>query len=312
MDKAPISAARRQTDRHDEPLLALAGDAQRILVVGAVEGLEVEMLEEVGRTVVSIGTGAGGATVDDLELDGEEDVAFDAVVVGEALERTPDRVALLERVSALVADGGCVLVTVRNATELASRLRVLGGEPPDGRTALTRSSLVDLLESSGLVPSKWRRVPTTTAEPPSAPSVPAEVRAWLAGDPEATTERFVVRAAVAREADVLRSLRLELDEQRAAARRREDELAAELERLRGERSSDEALRAELEATRAREEELRAMLLDAHDAAMRRDEELARRSRSRAELQPRLPVMKHRVVTRFPRAAAVYRRLKRRV
>ncbi len=311
MDHARISSAHRQADTRDEPLLALAGDAQRILVVGTVAGLDVERLEDAGRTVVAVGTDVGGAAFEDLEVDVEEG-AFDAVVVGEALERTPDRVAFLERVSALVAEGGCVVVTVRNATELVSRLRVLAGEPTDGRAALTHALLVDLLESSGLVPTRWRRVGTGTIEPPSAASVPAEVRTWLASDPEAATERFVVRAAVAREADRLRSLRLELDEQRAAARRREDELGAELERLRGERQSEEALRIELEAMTAREDELRAMLLDAHDQAMRRDDELARRARSRVELQPRLPVMKHKFVTRFPRAAAVYRRFKRRV
>ena len=174
------------------------------------------------------------------------------------------------------------------------------------------SLLVDLLESSGLVPTRWRRVrhgDDRAAVGSLRPGGGQDVAGERSRGRDRALRRPGRRCARGRR---LRSLRLELDEQRAAARRREDELGAELERLRGERQSEEALRIELEAMTAREDELRAMLLDAHDQAMRRDEELARRARSRVELQPRLPVMKHKFVTRFPRAAAVYRRFKRRV
>jgi hypothetical protein len=247
--------------------------------------------------------------VDELERLDED--LFDAVVVGAALERSVEPVAFLERLAPLVSDGGCVVLAVSNGTHLASRLRALAGESsPGGGAAFTRSSLVDVLESSGLVPTHWRRLRSGTSNTWS-PAVPEPVRAWLAGDPEAATERFVVRAAVAREADRLRSLRVDLDEQLAAARRREAELVAELEALRAGRSSEDALRAELETRAAREEELRAMLLDAHDQLMRRDDELVRRGRAAVQLQPRLPVVKHRLVMSFPRAAAAYRRLKRR-
>jgi hypothetical protein len=123
-----------------------------------------------------------------------------------------------------------------------------------------------LFESSGYVVTHWerRRLDVSEAEIPVPASVPIEAHNWIAGDPEATTYQFVVRAVPADEPALLQDLRTRLgaatneveslqetlDEHEELVCRSREELAATREELAAVRRAHEVLQRRLVAERA--------------------------------------------------------------
>jgi 2-polyprenyl-3-methyl-5-hydroxy-6-metoxy-1,4-benzoquinol methylase/uncharacterized coiled-coil protein SlyX len=131
---------------------------------------------------------------------------FDAILFADVLEHLRDPAALLKRVQPFLAEGGSVIASIPNVAHGSVRLALLGGEFRYRELGLldnthlrffTRESIQDLFEESGYLIAEWVRqrlsIDETEVAVPSGPIVDA-ARSLLAGDAEATTYQFIVRA----------------------------------------------------------------------------------------------------------------------
>jgi 2-polyprenyl-3-methyl-5-hydroxy-6-metoxy-1,4-benzoquinol methylase len=131
---------------------------------------------------------------------------FDAIVFADVLEHMREPGTILQRVRPFLADGGAVIASIPNFAHGSVRLALLGGEFYYRDTGLldrthlrffTRETVEDLFEASGYVITQWLRralaIEASEIGPPDRP-LPHAVREWLAGEPEATTYQFVIRA----------------------------------------------------------------------------------------------------------------------
>jgi methyltransferase family protein len=181
----------------------------------------------------------------------------------DVLEHLKEPDDVLRRVRPFVAENGVVVASIPNIAHASVRLALLGGEFRYREWGLlddthlrffTRASIQDLFEETGYVVTHWLRQRLDVGETEiTVPDVPAPVREWLSGDPEATTYQFVVRALVSDTASqrILREALEELEKLRpdhdaapqlAAARE-------ELAELRPLRDENAALSNEIEAVR---------------------------------------------------------------
>lgn len=284
---------------------ALVPSGTRVVAVGAADGPLADELRGRGCDVVPIEPDA----VDS----GEE--GLEAVLLEGTLERATDPHALLGRIRAALADDGCVIVSVRNVAHADVRLALLDGDfllEGDSTRAFTREGLRNLLESAGYVATTWRRERRDSSRHVVDPALGRRLDA----DGEATTYRFVVRAVPANEAARLRELHRELQDARAALAERDERLAAAERRL-GEADAEmfrltgtPGTAAELEAMAEREDELRALLLDAQEQLLRRDEELERLAMGTVRAQR--VVLRRQLAERYPVLTDVYRRARARI
>jgi len=185
--------------------------------------------------------------VETLDLPGELDGArFEAVLFADVLEHLRDPGTVLGRIRPFVAEGGTVVASIPNVAHGSVRLALLDGEfryRPLGLLDdthlrfFTRATIEALFEAAGYIVLRWirRQIPIDETEI-SVGAVPDDLRARLAGDPNATTYQFIVQATPSEAAPRVTAARLLLDEARN-----------ELEELRRE---VEALRVEVEAVRS--------------------------------------------------------------
>ena len=258
-------------------IVSLVPPATRVLEFGCATGYMSQVLKErLGCTVVGVEIDPEAAALAEehaervivgdaekidyaAELAGEE---FDVVLLADVLEHLKEPADVLRRVRPFVAENGVVVASIPNIAHGSVRLALLGGEFRYREWGLlddthlrffTRASIQDMFEETGYVITHWLRQRLDVGETEiKVPQVPDAVRELLAGDPEATTYQFVLRALVSdSSAAQLRLLREEVEELRphrdaavhlAAARE-------ELSELRPLREEVERLRAEIEAVR---------------------------------------------------------------
>jgi SAM-dependent methyltransferase len=138
----------------------------------------------------------------EAELSGER---FDAILFADVLEHLRDPAAVLRRVRPFVGEGGSVVASIPNVAHGSVRLALLAGSFRYREQGLldgshlrffTREGVQDLFEGSGYLIVEWlrRRLEVEETEIPLPASLPEDARAWVTGDPEATTYQFVIRA----------------------------------------------------------------------------------------------------------------------
>ena len=226
-----------------ELVVGLVPPRSRVLELGCATGYMSQVLQQrLGCTVTGVELSPQAAArasahcqrvlVGNLEtlalareLTGER---FDAAVCADVLEHLRDPGALLERLVPLLAEGAAVVASIPNVAHASVRLALLGGEFRYGETGLldrthlrffTRESIEDLFEGAGYGITHWLRrrlgIEQSEVAPPLRP-VPEAVRDWLAGDPEASTYQFVVRAVPSPDAAGTYRRRAQLREAQAA------------------------------------------------------------------------------------------------
>lgn len=240
----------------DDPVSAqLAADACRRVIVGDVE--VVDLAQELG------------------------DERFDAIVSVDILERVKSPHSVLAAVKGLLQPDGALVAAFRNVAHGSVRLALLDGRFPDGDAErrsqprlrfYTFDSIRDLFEDAGYAIERVEREdvafetsPTSNGQARFSPVAEA-----LAGDRDALTYQFVVlaRPAIGDEPhSALRRLR-QLAEAKATAEAEAARLRTTVEEQ--QHTIDEqtehldALAARLDFLARREQELRTMLLDAHE------------------------------------------------
>ena len=203
-------------------LLSLVGADRRVLDLGCATGYLAEALGANGCTVSGVEYVPEAAEkarpfldklvvadLNDVDLVAEFGAGtFDVLVFGDVLEHLMDPVSVLRRTVPQLAPGGSVVISIPNVTHGSLRLAHLQGRWQYTETGLldrthirffTRRSLLEMLAAAGLAPVDVRR---TTADPLGVEveidpaDLPAGVVEWLAGQPDADTYQFVVRAVV--------------------------------------------------------------------------------------------------------------------
>jgi 2-polyprenyl-3-methyl-5-hydroxy-6-metoxy-1,4-benzoquinol methylase len=277
-------------------IVDMVGANKRVLDVGCDTGYLGETLKALGNRVwgveVNPTTAAEAATklervvVGDLEaLDlavefGEG--AFDVIVYGDVLEHLRDPLPVLRQARALLAPGGCVVISTPNVAHGDIRLALLQGRfryTPLGildethTRFFTRESLIGFARDAGMALVELRRTHAPlfgTEQQLTEADFPEQVVAALREDPEATTYQFVVRL-IAEGADTYSAdIALDLDRTRSESDALRDRLAAVLAEL-----AEQAARSEAEL---------AVRADALGAA---SDEIRRRDESAAESERRM-------------------------
>jgi O-antigen biosynthesis protein len=265
---------------------------------------------------------------------------FDAVLFADVLEHFKDPAAVLERIRPFIAEDGLLIASIPNIAHGSVRLALLSGEFRYRQAGLldethlrffTRESIQDLFESCGYVVSRWQRARLDVNKSEisvQSEALPDVLRDWLQSDLDATTYQFVVTAVPAGESAVIRELR----KGTSRSLRNLEALRCELEVATGQVAETEAVRAELDkvqaeahslvarvhelevelkrvlvdrdGTRERELGLRSLLLEAHAGLAQRDEQFLFVPHQLDQLSKR-----QRAALRFPRSAALYRRIR---
>lgn len=270
-------------------VVGLVERGSRVLEFGCATGYMSQVLRDrLDATVVGVELQAEAAEeasvhckrvvvgdVEELDLEAElGGERFDTILFADVLEHLRNPAAVLRRVRPFVAKGGAVVASIPNVAHASVRLALLAGSFRYREQGLldqshlrffTREGVQDLFEGSGYLITEWlrRRLDVEETEIPVPAALPEDARAWVTGDPEATTYQFVVRAVPSDEAAQLIEWRTKLN----AAR-------AELEKLRPLRGRVEELELEvaeleeLRPLRGAAEELEA-LRRAHDILRRR-------------------------------------------
>ena len=122
---------------HPRSVLVVGGDLHAASAIAAEDGARVVTLAASGKA--NAGSGAGGehATLESLIANKAE---FDLVMIGDAAATAPDAVAFLRQFTALLSDGGHVLITLPPPNEAHS----------DAPAALTRDNAIKLVEDAEL------------------------------------------------------------------------------------------------------------------------------------------------------------------
>ncbi len=248
-------------------------------------------------------------------------VAAGATVLLGAALASPDHADTLAALRTALGDDGRVVAVVANAGHADRRVAALAGEP-DGRPALTLAALRDRLEAAGFAIDRVRRVRRAGSHPGAVLGASAGILArFLAEDPDATVDWFVVEARVAAAAAELAAARervraLEAEQAHVLARARDladAEATAEIERLREvvagqERAAAasarhaaqerESLHAQLEAARRRIRELEATVAELHPLASASQDAAARAGQAEADLHAITDSTAYRALERY--------------
>jgi hypothetical protein len=272
-------------------MVGLVGADQQVLLIGDVDDALAQALREQGCQLVVAALSGGAAepvadgwervipgAVESLDLPCEQSGArFDAALLPDTLRRLRAPVEFLRGLQELLRPGGQIVAVVPNVAHASVRLALLGGRFPYGELAplqpdslrfYTRATAVECFEAAGL--SVQRLVADEQPFRPPAEVAASPSLATLAQDSEARALHYVLAGLAVAPAGAA--------DDRASELSRANELQrAELARLR------QTLREQtmhLDTVVTQNQELRQLLLDAHEQLFRRDLEIeASRSRS---------------------------------
>jgi 2-polyprenyl-3-methyl-5-hydroxy-6-metoxy-1,4-benzoquinol methylase len=240
----------RAADSSHVCALKLVGEGKRVLELGCATGYLSRALAAQGCAVVGLERnewaaqrardGCERVLVEDLEVPGWEralgDDRFDVVLAADVLEHLRDPLACLRAAVPLLREEGSFVLSLPNVAHGSVRLSLLAGEFRYTELGLldrthvhffTRSSLEELCEAAGMAIVELHRIERDfekTEIPLVLAELPPTVANWLAGDLDARTYQFVVRAIPVAEgrsaalAARLRELRREADELRSRVR----------------------------------------------------------------------------------------------
>lgn len=293
-----------ETDNTHASIVHMVGFSRRVLELGPASGYMSRVFRERDCTVVGIeldpqlAAQAAGVcervivgNLDDLDIETElAGERFDVIVAADVLEHLKDPLDALRRLRPLLTDEGYFVVSLPNIAHASVRLSLLQGhfEYRDlglmDRTHLrffTRETVRQLFDDAemAIVAVHRQEAPVFVDDVTvDREAVPAELIAALEADPEARTYQFVIKA-ISLDTPGLRDIQDHLREQAFEIARLEGELAQLA-------SVNELERVLVELTR-REGEVRGALVDAHDLALQRDEELREVSERLAHEQEQL-------------------------
>jgi len=285
----------------------LVGVGKRVLAVGCAPGPLWQLLGQRGCQIVSLARAdqAPGPAAefcervirDDLDpFDSGAELGherFDVIVAAGTLAQLRDPLATLAALRPLLRPEGYLVASLPNIAHLSVRLALLGGEFPSGDPGrpeyarlhhFTRQTLERLCEGAGFAVGRLERVERGPGAAGDDRAAPPGVIEMLSRDPEARAWQFVFTAYPEGRPEFRRfEERLhELILAKADAEGRASELGQEVARLRQTFAEQEGdvrlLEAQVRASPAREVDLRAMLFDAHDQLVRREEEAIRLQR----------------------------------
>jgi 2-polyprenyl-3-methyl-5-hydroxy-6-metoxy-1,4-benzoquinol methylase len=179
----------------------------------------IEISEEAGQQARRYCERVIIGDVETLDLESElGEERFQAIIFADVLEHLRYPARTLQRIRPFLSESGAVVASIPNIAHGSVRLALLAGEFRYRDLGLldkthlrffTREGVQDLFEESSYTVTTWRRrrLDIADAEILVPPSIPNEARAALAGDPEASTYQFVVRAIPSNAAEQLRALR---------------------------------------------------------------------------------------------------------
>jgi len=202
-------------------LVRLAGEQRRILELGAASGYMTRALKDRGNHITAIEYDDEAAEdlkqIADWTIVGDlndpavlSDVSgpFDTVLAGDVLEHLLDPRAVLQSAVSKLAPDGAVVISVPNVGHIDLRLALLQGRFDYQPTGLlddthirffTYDTLLDLIESAGLIVTDIERITTNAFETEIAVDRDGIDQAILDAAlavPESETYQFVVRAVV--------------------------------------------------------------------------------------------------------------------
>ena len=212
-------------------IVRLVGEGKRVLELGCATGSTTRVLKQQGCSIVGIEIDREAAQiaeqfaermiVADLDvLDVHEALggdSFDVIVAADVLEHLRDPRRVLTACVEHLRPEGEVLLSIPNIAHADVRLALLRGNFDYQWCGLldethlrffTRRSLTTFLHDCGLAPLTWDRTQRAVGET-EIEWVPIEDEGlveWVAGQPDADTYQFIVRAAVARDGSHLREV----------------------------------------------------------------------------------------------------------
>ncbi|HEV3321676.1 MAG TPA: methyltransferase domain-containing protein [Solirubrobacteraceae bacterium] len=279
------------SDNTHAKVIELVGEGRRVLELGPATGYMSAALHQRGCTVTGVELDAGMAAqaarfcerviVGDLDtLDLADELGgdrFDVIVAADVLEHLRDPLRALRTLSAFLQPEGYFVVSLPNVAHASVRLALLEGKFTYRRLGLldsthlrffTRESMEAMFDEVGLAVVEMHRQELDIDASEVAfdtSAVPDELMDALRRDVDARTYQFIFKALPLGRAGLSRFQEL----MRSMARER-----ADLQKALAARESENAeLREALAAITVREGEIRMALIDAHDLALRRDEEL---------------------------------------
>ena len=279
------------TDSTHANVIRMVGSSRRVLELGPATGYMTEVLRANDCSVVGIEIDADMAahaaqfceriivgdldTMDlDAELNGEQ---FDVIVAADVLEHLKDPLRALQSLSAFLQPDGYFVVSLPNVAHASVRLALLEGKFAYQELGLldsthlrffTRESMEKMFDEADLAIAEIHRqeLEIEASEVPFDTTViPETLMDALRHDVDARTYQFIFKALPLGRA----GLPHVQERMRSLARERND-----LQQALAARESEHAeLRDTLAAITAREGDIRMALIDAHDLALLRDEEL---------------------------------------
>jgi 2-polyprenyl-3-methyl-5-hydroxy-6-metoxy-1,4-benzoquinol methylase len=310
-----------ESDTTHARVVRLVGRDRRVLELGPATGYMSRVLRDRGCSVVGIEVDPAMAKqatryaervivgdLDTMDLDSDlgED-RFDVIVAADVLEHLKDPLAALRRLRAFLAPDGFFVISLPNVAHGSVRLALLGGHFTYQKTGLldethlrffTRESVDRLLDEAelGAAEIHHQELSIDASEVPfKRDAVSEELLHELERDPDAQTYQFVIKA-IPLEVHGLREMQ-----------RRMRELAHENARLRSLEPQVRTLQDAVAAMSGREGRVRGALIQAHEEALQRDEEIDRLQR---ELLPLRTAMDRVRATPFGRAYGKMRRFQR--
>ncbi len=281
-------------------LLALVGEAKRVLAMGCASAALRQALQAQGCEVVSVQEAddstkaSDSANLGELGLLGDADAAsFDVVLAVGILEQLRDPLTVLKAAKKYLRREGFLVAAVPNVAHGNVRLALFGGRFPFGENGpfkeaplrfFTYDSMVGLFEEAEFAIGAVERQEEDVSVPDDLADLASpDLLESVTLAPEARTAQFITVAYPLpwRGLGWLQTRLRCLAEQHTTARTEAEELRQDLEAV---NSHLRMLVEQQEASLRRERDLRAQIVAVHDQLMRRDEDYRK---SCADLQDRL-------------------------
>jgi 2-polyprenyl-3-methyl-5-hydroxy-6-metoxy-1,4-benzoquinol methylase len=286
------------SDSTHAKVVRLVGTDKRVLELGCATGYMSRVFRDRECQVVAVEIDPKAAErasafcervivgdLDQIDLAQElgED-RFDVVVAADVLEHLKDPLSTLLTVKGYLRPDGYIVASIPNVAHGSVRLALLGGQFPYSELGLldrthlrfyTRETMEKLFEDAGFVITHFERQEQKIDASEvlyDKTAIPVSLLEALSQDPKALTYQFIVvvypipRATLG----LIQHRIRELTEEKEAAWRETAELRQAVKK---QTEQLDSLAARVELMSSREEDLRTMLLDAHDQLLWRDEEI---------------------------------------